>query len=124
MPSWECYTKLPLLESYLLMHGKIKISLSDSAIYHIDASTYFSASVDACLLVCKFSPADFNLTSRIYNNLESNKLVRTIGSRSGILVSSVESFERWRHLLGNMNNWRSGIKHDCAKVMELTQEGE
>lgn len=115
--------KTAVARKLLIYAWKNKISLSDSAIYHIDASAYFSASVDACLLVCKFSPAALNLTSRIYNNLESNKLVRTIGSRSGILVFSVESFERWKHLLGNMNNWRSGIKHDCAKVMELTQEG-
>lgn len=115
--------KTAVARKLLIYAWKNKISLSDSAIYHIDASAYFSASVDACLLVCKFSPAALNLTSRIYNNLEGNKLVQTIGSRSGILVSSVESFERWKHLLGNMNNWRSGIKHDCAKVMELRQEG-
>lgn len=109
----------------LLAYGwKNKISLLDSAIYHVDASAYFGASVDACLLVCKFSPAALNFNSRIYNNLEDNKLVQTIGSREGKIVASVELFERWKHLINDNNIWRSGIKHDCAKVMELTKEGD
>lgn len=109
----------------LLMYAwKNKISLSDSAIYRIDAAAYFGASVDACLLVCHFSPSVHNLTSRIYQNIEDSDPKHTIGIRDGELVASVELYERWKHLQGHSTTkWRSGIKHDCAKVMELRKEG-
>lgn len=109
----------------LLMYAwKNEISLSDSAIYHIDAATHFGASVDACLLVCHFSPFVRSLMCGVYGSIEDINPKHTIGNRDGELVASVELYERWKHLQGHSTNkWRSGIKHDCAKVMELTQEG-
>lgn len=109
----------------LLMYAwKNKISLSDSAIYHIDAAAYFGVSVDACLLVCHFSPSTHCLTSRVYHSIEDSEPKHIIRSLDGKLVASVELYERWKHLhTTSTNKWRSGIKHDCAKVMELTKEG-
>ena len=44
-----------------------------------------------------------------------------IGSR--LLVANVELYERWKHLLGQERyRWRSGIKHDCSRVMEMRKE--
>lgn len=109
----------------LLMYAwKNNISLSNSAIYHIDATAYFGASVDACLLICHFSPSVHNFDSRIYSSIKDSKLKQTIGHRDGKLVASVDMYERWKHLQGNsIKKWRSGIKHDCAKVMELKKQG-
>jgi len=42
-----------------------------------------------------------------------------------MLVSDLMLFEKWKHLKADKNEpfkWRSGIKHDCAKVMELKKE--
>ena len=97
------------------------ISLSDSAIHHFNASSYFGASVDACFFICRFSPSARNTTCRVYNSLDNNNFVETLGSSEGDVVS-MELFERWKHLRGNNNRWRSGIKHNCSKVMELTKE--
>ena len=38
------------------------------------------------------------------------------------IISDVAAFKKYRDLLGPENRyvWRSGIKHDCSKVMELT----
>lgn len=108
----------------LLSYGwKNNISLSNSAIYQVDASAYFDASVDACLLVCEFSQGARSQVSRVYSNLDGDKLLRTIGHRNGEVMASIELYERWKHLLGETKRWRSGIKHDCAKVMEFAKEG-
>lgn len=109
----------------LLMYAwKNKIAIADSAIYHIDAAAYFGASVDACLLICHLSPSVHNFDSQIYDSIKDSKLKQIIGHRDGKLVASVDRYERWKHLQGNsIKKWRSGIKHDCAKVMELQKEG-
>jgi hypothetical protein len=41
------------------------------------------------------------------------------------LVADVSAYERWKHLGGEeeVYRWRSGVKHDCSKVMELRKEG-
>jgi hypothetical protein len=116
--------KTAVARKLLAYAWKNNINLADSAIYHFNAAVHFSASVDACLLICKFTPGVQKLTSRIYENFSGDKLTRTIGSRDGSLVASVELFERWKHLSGDTKRWRSGIKHDCAKVIELTKEGD
>ena len=40
------------------------------------------------------------------------------GYRDGQLIADVTAYERWKHLNGGPR-WRSGVKHDCAKVFEL-----
>ena len=108
----------------LLMYAwKNNISLSNSAIYHIDATEYFGASVDACLLICHLSPSVYNFDTQVYASIKDSKLKQIIGHRDGKLVASVDMYERWKHLQGSIKKWRSGIKHDCAKVMELKKEG-
>jgi hypothetical protein len=103
---------------------KNNIRLSKSAIYRIDAAKHFGASVDSCLFVCAFSPSACNSTSAIFESLEHTEPAKNIGVVNGELITSIELFERWKHLRGEgKSNWRSGIKHDCSKVMELAKEG-
>jgi hypothetical protein len=41
-----------------------------------------------------------------------------------MLLADIPAYERWKHLCGGGEaSWRSGIKHDCSKVMELLREG-
>lgn len=49
-----------------------------------------------------------------------------IGFHDKLLISNVKAYERRRYLFGPEQNyiWRSGIKHDCTKVMELKIVGE
>ena len=42
-----------------------------------------------------------------------------------MLLADIAAYHRWKHLCGHETlRWRSGIKHDCAKVMELYREGD
>jgi hypothetical protein len=109
----------------VLVHAwKNDISLTGSEIHSIDAALSFGAAVDACLLVCTLSPASHNRDCRVYRRLGDTEPAATIGYHDDQLVADVSAYERWKHLGGHeVYKWRSGIKHDCSKVMELWKEG-
>lgn len=88
-------------------------------IYPIDAKTYFDASVEACLFVLTTETG--NADCEVYESLESTTPSHVIGERDGLIVSDVEMYEKWRHLRGQdpVYIWRSGVKHDCSKIMEI-----
>jgi hypothetical protein len=110
----------------VLFHAwKNDISVKDAEIHPIDAAASFGAAVDACLLVCSLSPASHNRDCRVFSHLGDAEPVATIGFHDGQLVADVSAYERWKHLGGEeVYRWRSGVKHDCSKVMELRKEGD
>jgi hypothetical protein len=62
---------------------------------------------------------------RVYGRLGDDVPASTFGFRAGRLVADVSAHAAWGHLEGQDTapRWRSGIKHDCARVMELREEG-
>src|SRR5690606_36168707 len=60
-----------------------------------------------------------------FTGLGSEEPAQSIGYYDDTVLSNVEYYRRWRHLNGKdpAYTWRSGIKHDCAKVMELESGG-
>lgn len=100
------------------------VALGRSDIYAIDADESFGASVEACLLVCELSPGCGSQQVRVYSSLRAEEESTILGHRNGRVVSDTRTFDRWKHLVGPRSlRWRSGIKHDCSRVMELTKEG-
>jgi len=93
-------------------------------LYPIDSAEHFGASVDACLLLCRFRPGKRGCECRAHARAAAAKSVATaFGLRGGELVADVARYERWQHLLGSGGpRWRSGVKHDCARVMELGRD--
>lgn len=91
-------------------------------IYLIDAKAYFGASVEACLFILS-TGYDSSIDCKVYDNLKSKESIFLIGERDGLILKDVARYEKWKHLAGqNLRyTWRSGIKHDCSKVMELEQ---
>ncbi|MBN2312785.1 MAG: hypothetical protein JXM79_02580 [Sedimentisphaerales bacterium] len=94
-------------------------------IYQIDTFRYFEAAVDACLLVVSTGQSNEHTDCLVYDNLNHSIPTTTFGYREGRLVANIACYERWKHLGGKERyKWRSGIKHDCTKVMELKKELE
>ena len=89
-------------------------------IYSIDAKAYFRASVEACLCILSTTISS-NIDCEVYESLSSEKASYLIGERDGSIVRDTSKYEKWRHLAGQDLRylWRSGIKHDCSKVMEM-----
>ncbi|AFZ13777.1 type II restriction enzyme NspV-like protein [Crinalium epipsammum PCC 9333] len=101
------------------IHSK-KLNLVYCATYKIDTKKYFNANVEACLLFCKFDLGSQNYFCDLFSSLEDSDYQR-IGYRDNVLVRDVASFDKLRKLSAKsiQAKWRSGIKHDCSKVMEL-----
>ena len=95
-----------------------------SAIYLIDAKKEFNVSVDACLLIAEASSVEI-LDCPTYPSLEATEPQKTIGFREKHLIADISAYQRCRHLIGTSPfRWRSGIKHDCAKVMEFNEDDD
>ena len=91
----------------------------------IDAGQDFGVSVDACLLTYQSFSDEAKFDCPIHSSLAEARPSRVIGYRDNQLVADVELYERWAKLQGSERyKWRSGIKHDCSRVMELKAEGD
>lgn len=113
--------KTAVARKVLLYAWRKGIGLKGSDIYNIDAPRHFGASVDACLLVCYSSVSDRNQLCSIYDDVSQLHPLRRIGCCDGQLVADLLLYDRWKHLQGQDETyrWRSGVKHDCVKIMEL-----
>lgn len=103
---------------------KNSISFSSAEIREIDARRYFGVSVAACLLLVRFAPGldETDGLCAVYPSLDATDHKYVLGTRNGRLVSNAKIFDRYSELITSTPShycWRSGIKHDCAKVMEL-----
>jgi hypothetical protein len=108
----------------VLAHAwKTGLRLRSAETRSIDARYFFGAAVEAGLLVCEVSPSGHARESRVFFGFENVVPNHTIGWRDGQLVADVPAYERGKHLVGEgPYRWRSGMKHDCAKVMEFRKE--
>lgn len=110
----------------VLFHAwKHKLAISGAKMCMIDAQKHFGASVDACFLVIDMLGGASSADCAVYDDLISNHPSRVIGYHDEIVISNFEYYKKWRHLNGpdKAYTWRSGIKHDCSKIMELELEG-
>lgn len=85
--------------------------------YAIDARRHFDAAVHAGLLVAEPAEAP-SPDCPTHPDLE-RPADGAFGWRDGALVADAEAWDRARPWLGGGPRWRSGIKHDCARVLEL-----
>ncbi len=98
--------------------------LRNAEIHRIDAVKHFGASVDACLFTISGSPRRGASECAVYDSLDAAVPSSRFGLPDGELVADPRLYDRWRHLIGLQRcRWRSGVKHDCSKVMELRRCG-
>ncbi|HHE31918.1 MAG TPA: SAM-dependent DNA methyltransferase [Chlorobaculum parvum] len=94
-----------------------------SSLHLIDASAEFGVSVDACLFYTHTGFDDTEPTANVFGDLSFDKPKQTFGLFAGELVSDIDAYRELYDLDGlEYRKWRSGVKHDAAKVMEFTRE--
>lgn len=119
--------KTAVARKILARAWKHDVPLAGAVVRTIDATRWFDATVDACLLHVRL---DRSTSSRAGDracvharDLASDAGPR-FGWRDGGLVADVDAHDRRATLAGpSPLRWRSGIKHDAAAVMELTVDG-
>ncbi len=114
----------------VLFHAwKEKLPVGQASMYCFDARKHFAVAVDACLLVCRIRPGTPVRACQIFDLETPQRVDHTLGYHNGMMLADIDAFRRHENLLQNGENqvatyrWRSGVKHDCARVMELTVNG-
>jgi hypothetical protein len=96
--------------------------IARACLRRVDAKRHFGASVDACLLLARTGEAG-PTEADVFDRWEAPHPSTTLALAGQDLVSDVSTYRRLKHLEGLCPyQWRSGLKHDCASVMELTRE--
>lgn len=97
-----------------------KFRISQSEKLNIDSKKEFNVSVNACLFLTQLNrEPEFMCTE--YDFYTRNKLT-TFGWYKDKFVYSVQDYNKSSIVDGKSKFvWRSGVKHDCSKVMELIQ---
>ncbi len=111
----------------LLYHSwKAGHSLVDANMFRIDAGAHFDAAVDASLIVMKFGQSPMSMRAHVFGQLsQSIPPIATIALVDDSIVADLDAYKETKQLCGSCGlKWRSGIKHDCSKVMELRRDGE
>lgn len=102
------------------LHG---LDAGPSSLHLIDASAEFGVSVDACLLYTHTGAGVDEATATVYSGLSFDDPLQTFGLFAGELVSNIDDYCALRDLDGlEYRKWRSGVKHDAAKIMEFRKD--
>ena len=101
------------------------LPIGPSALYGLDAARHFGVAVDTSLLVCRLDQSSTRDGCAVFPDLQAAGQESVFALRDGRLIANLSAFERYGHLVGHSElKWRSGVKHDCSQVMELTHVGE
>lgn len=111
------------------------LAVAPVGLWRIDAARHFDASVSAVLFIAetrRSSRSSAAVAGRacapgggawpVHADLEAprERPESALGVVEGVLVADADRFARTRHLSGTCApEWRSGVKHDCARIMEL-----
>ncbi len=99
---------------------KNKVKVSNLHKYIINAKAEFDVSVNASLFIGLFG-VGVSYTCAEYDFYTKIKKLN-FGWVDDKFVSSISKYKQSSHIDGNSRLiWRSGMKHDCSKVMELNQ---
>ena len=100
-----------------------RFAASSISQYNIDAKKEFGVSVAASLLFIGFDGS----ASRVcqVKDFYTMKSVRVYGWANDCFVADMVSYKNSEFIDGRSQlTWWSGMKHDCAKVMELKRAGD
>ena len=110
--------KNSVIKNIVFEQKKNKYPIVDIEKHKINAQKEFGAAVDASLFVCKFNSTP-EFTAKEFDFYTSKPRV-ILGWVNNKFASDIEKYKKYQHLDGICPfEWRQGIKHDCAKIMEL-----
>ena len=110
--------KNSVIKNIVFEQKKNEYPIAEIEKHTINAKKEFDAAVDASLFVCKFNSTP-EFTAKEFDFYTSKPRV-TLGWVNNKFASDTEKYKKYQHLDGICPfEWRQGIKHDCAKIMEL-----
>jgi hypothetical protein len=148
-PTIALLCKTSVARTVLQFAHKAGLAIEMASIHRIDAPRWFGASVDACLFCVtlgaktdsgprvQVTPGHAGaITSRtsepagpgslripVYADLGQSKPEALMGFAGGWLIADLPSYQDWAIADGVCPmEWRQGMKHDAAAVMELSRD--
>ena len=110
--------KNSVIKNIIFEQKKNKYPISEIEKHAIHAQKEFDAAVAASLFVCKFNSISEFIATEYDFYTSIPKL--TLGWVNNKFASDTEKYKRYQDFDGICPfEWRQGVKHDCAKVMEL-----
>ena len=105
---------------------KHRYPVAQSTIYEFDAKRYFNVDVDSCLFVARSGAPSGQQSCNLYERIGDVRNKCIIGYDDGVVVADLDLYLDSKHLRGRDDNyvWRSGLKHDCSSIMELSRYGD
>ena len=101
-----------------------KLPIGLPVLYRLDADIHFGVAADICLLVCLLDQSNQQQECAVFPSLQAATQESVFALRDDRLIADLSAFEAYGYLAGRSElKWRSGVKHDCSKVMELTHAG-
>lgn len=103
----------------IVFHQKLKqYHISDIKQYDINAKTEFGVAVSCALMVCKLGTEASLICSNYKFSCEN--IISEFGWNNGNFFSNLDLNEDVNIDGYSQFVWRQGLKHDCAKAMELS----
>ncbi len=113
--------KISVAKKIMSRLWKTKFTYNSAEIYPIDSKKYFSAAVDACLFYLDCSEKHSNSELAVFESLENPMKKYNSGFYKNIYFEDLSKKDSLEIYGKSPFIWRNGVKHDCSKVMELTE---
>ncbi|GAK55019.1 modification methylase NspV [Candidatus Vecturithrix granuli] len=98
--------------------------IGQSSLHLIDTNASFQVSVDACLFLTHIGAPQSTKEAAVYSSLDFCHKISRFEMYGTELVADIDLYQDVKEFDGASEYiWRSGIKHDAAKVIELSQKG-
>lgn len=99
------------------------VPIATANLFNIDSERWFGISAAACLFVLELAESGTRADSiDVFSTLVDTEPSSTIGLTDAGWVSDWHTYNAVKSVEGSCEmTWRQGVKHDAAKVMELTE---
>ncbi len=121
-PTVALLVKTTVARNILQYSHRMRWTVEHASIHHFDARKTFGAAVDACLVVIKCGGDKTIHHIPVFESLSSRMPVHVMGFTNNTLVHDVIAYQGASSIDGTSPiEWRQGVKHDSASVLELTR---
>jgi hypothetical protein len=120
-PTIALLCKTQVARSVLQYCAQFGLPVSSASLRLIDARKWFGVAVGACLFTLEVNRGETAYVCSVYDSLDSARPTRSFGVVDGRLVADIGAYARG--VDGSCPvEWRQGMKHDAAAVMELVHD--
>ena len=119
-PTVALLCKTSVARRVLTLAAHLDLHVASSFLWRIDAKKWFGVAVDACLFAIRLDGASRNYQCQVFESLNASSPTATMGLVGAALVADVEAHAATQQYdRSSPVEWRQGVKHDLAAVMEL-----